>query len=110
MALLKLDPKSLNLTLMVGVSEEYKPREDAIKLAEEVEALKEKTNKFISDNWQNKTVQELSKIFKKEPKQQEKWSKYLEEEYNPKLQELLTTMDTINNIICPNYGEIKGGN
>jgi len=108
MAILRLDAKSLNLSLVVGVKEEYKPLPEIIKLSENVENLKEKTNKFISENWQEKTIQELSVIFKNEPKEQEKWAKYLEDVYNPELKGLLTTIDTINDKICPNYGEIKG--
>lgn len=109
MALLKLDSKSLSLNLLVGVNEEYKPRKDIIDLSSKIDDLKTETNKFISDNWGEKSVTDLNDLFKKNEEEKKKWLNFLENVYNPKLQKLLTTIDIINKDICPNYGEINGG-
>lgn len=103
MALLKFNPHNLNLELTVGILEEYKPSEEIRQLHNDVEKVRSHLDKFIKKHWKDMPVMEIKKRLAKEPKEEEKFKKYIKNTHQPKLVKLIQRIDKINHKICPNY-------
>ena len=106
MAVLQLNAKNLNLQVAVGVLETYVPTQEVREINSLVEKLKSKTEKFMKDNWGEKSNEEMATIFKKHEAERNKWKKFLEEDYNKDLKVIIKKIDKTNHKLCNNYAEI----
>lgn len=96
MAYLRLNPSNLNMDVLVGLMEEYKPSEEIKEVHEKVELLKKETQEFLDKYWSKKTNEELQKIFKNSDGERKLWQDYLENEYNPKLKLIIEKVEGLN--------------
>jgi predicted Holliday junction resolvase-like endonuclease len=109
MALLTLNSKTLKMGVVVGVLESYAPDKKVKEIYKEVQELKAETMEKLKELvGGNKTVEETSKILEKNKTKQNKWKKYLENKYNPKLNKIIQEIVEKNKEICPNYDEAMG--
>lgn len=106
--LLKFDHNNLNLYMMTGPLETYKPSKRIKQLYNETLNLKNEIEGFALENWKTKERVELEKIFDEKPEEKEKFDKYLQEKYVPKVLEIREEVKHINEVL-QKKSEKKGG-
>lgn len=94
--LLKFDHNNLNLYVMTGPLENYKPNKQIKQLYNETLSLKDQIESFAEENWKTKKKDELEKIFEEKPEEKEKFDKYLQDEYIPKVLKIREEVKNIN--------------
>ena len=108
MALLVLNPKSLDLEMKVGVLENYKPSKEikkAVKLSEQLKAeVQSKLTELVGEERESVKVMNLLEA---SPEKKEDWQKFLQGEFAEKMQKLQKDIGEINRKICPNIDELK---
>lgn len=104
MALLTIDSKTLELKLMVGVLEEYKPNKEIKDIYKLSEKLKVKTTDKIKQLFGDINDQkEIIATLNKQEEKKKEWTKFLEKEYNVDLTLILDKIRAVNRLICPDY-------
>tara|TARA_R100000951_G_scaffold19275_1_gene16088 strand:- start:4595 stop:4933 length:339 start_codon:yes stop_codon:yes gene_type:complete len=107
MAYLSIDKNRIELTVKVGILENYKPDKEIKELFEEVESLKKKLRSAKSRIiGKSKDNNHALQILQKDKAKTEKWQKYLNNTYAKQLQEVQKKIDNKNLKICPNYKDV----
>lgn len=107
MAYLSLNSKTLELSLKVGVLEEYSPSEDIIFVAQQVEQLKDHTKQIMVQLFGEGTSKvEISKRLSEDLDLEKKWRDYLETDYNKELSIIIDRIKDVNKRICPNIKDL----
>jgi hypothetical protein len=105
MALLRLNSTNLNLDVLVGVSESYKPSREIKNLVKKVDALKEETKNFLKDNFDADTIAEAAKEISNDKNKQNQWKSFLKDVYAEKFTVIVDKIEVINKKLCGNYDE-----
>ena len=104
MALLTINSKNLELTLKVGILEEYKPTPEIINLHGMVKELDHKTNIKIKEIvGELKDQQKAVDILAKDENKRDQWKNFLVSEYNVDLAMIIDKIRDINKSLCPDY-------
>lgn len=104
MALLTINSKTLELTLQVGVLEEYKPTKGIKEVFELTKQLKDETNSRIKQIiGGTKDQQEAVNKLKENQDKTKEWEKFLHDKYNVDLLVIIEKIREINRDICPDY-------
>lgn len=106
MALLKLDIKQMEMKVEVGVLEEYKPDKEVRRLYKEFQKLKEESESKVKEFTKKENAEEAGEVLKSNEKVQIQWMTYLKDEFNPKLTDLLKSIRSKNEKICPGYKQV----
>ena len=104
MALLKFSHQTHELKVEVGLLEEYQPDREIKRIFNKLERLKEAAAEKVHELTQTEDREEAKEKLKK-ASIQKKWTKYLKEEYNPELQEILDSLHKKNKKLCEGYKE-----
>ena len=105
MALIKLDPKSLELSVEVGILEEYKTDGEIQTLHDSTNQLRDQTMQVAFDITQTVTMQEAVIKFKENKDLEDKWMEHMQSEYAPALTLIVEKIKLKNEQICPGYSE-----
>lgn len=111
MAILTIDSKNLELTLKVGILEEYTPTQEMKDIYNSTKDLKNKTDVRIKEIVGDIKDQSAAvDLLEKDAEKQEEWKKFLENEYNVVLAKIIESIRTINKKICPDYERFINSN
>jgi len=102
-ALLNIDSKTLKLTLSVGILEEYKPTEKIKEVYNLVKDLSDITNSKLKSFIGDAVGQEALDILDSDAEKKEKWTHFLNNDYNEKLATIIEKIRAVNREICPDY-------
>lgn len=105
MALLRLNSTNLNLDVLVGVSESYKPTKEIKTLVKKVDALKDETKAFLKDTFDADTIADAAKEIAGDKDKQDQWKEFLKEVYAGKFTVIVDKIEVINKKLCGNYDE-----
>lgn len=97
MALLRFDSKNLNLDILVGINETYRPTKKILNIHEKIKGLKEKLESYLEQNIGSKEPVEVLNIFQQDKSKEENWKDFLSHEYSPELNEIIKEIQVINN-------------
>ena len=103
MALIKIDSKTLNMQVNVGVKEEYTPDEEILEIYNKVEDLKKKTNDTVLQLCKTEDANEAASIIDADKVVKEEWVKFLDNTYKVELLAILELVKEKNKKICPGY-------
>jgi len=106
--LLKFDPTNLNIYVMTGPLEAYKPNKEIKQLYKEATEVKAKIDQFALNTWKTTNPKELEDIFSKEEQEREKFNTYIKEEYVPKVLAIRDKVTKINESL-QKKSDKKGG-
>jgi len=106
--LVKFDHNNLNLYVLTGPLEPYKPSKRIKQLYTKALDLKTQIEEFALEEFKTKERKELEEIFDKEPKEKEKFDNYLKEHYVPKVLEIKEEVNSINEALNKKASK-KGG-
>ena len=104
MALLKFNHQSHEIKVEVGLLEEYQPDREIKRIFNKLERLKENAAEKVYELTKTEDREKAREKLKKKAIQT-KWKKYLKEEYNPELQEILDSIHKKNKKLCQGYKE-----
>jgi hypothetical protein len=107
LALLVLNPKTLDLELKVGILESYKPSKEIKALYKLHEKIKSEFQSKLSELTDGATDTKVIMQILDNPEKKQLWVAYLEQEFNLKIAELKNELVRINQKICPNFEELK---
>lgn len=96
MAYLRLDTKNLHLDVLVGACETYKPKKVTREVIKELQELKDKTTDYLTTNWGERELTEYKDLFDKDENALELWTKFLDDEYNPMINNIAKKVKAIN--------------
>jgi hypothetical protein len=106
MALLRINPKTTELEVLVGVLEQYKPDKEIRAINKALTELKSKVEVKAKQLFgEGLTPQEMVKKSLEDKELGEQFSTYLDSEYRPELELLLTRISNKNKKMCPGYSE-----
>jgi pyruvate/oxaloacetate carboxyltransferase len=108
MALISLDSANLNIHVVCGIEESYKPTAAIKKINKQVEELKEKTYKYLEDKFKTRDTKVIAQMVAASDDFRSKWEQFLQNEYNPELEKIIEKIRKVNAKICPNYEETIG--
>lgn len=93
---LRFDHKSLSMDMLVGVREAYQPNEEAAKLYDRVEALRNKSNQFVKDNFGDMKMEEIAKILESDKDKKATWDNYVNNDYAIELKGIIESVKALN--------------
>jgi hypothetical protein len=105
MAVIRLNSANLNIDVICGIEESYKPTAEIKKVNKQVEELKEKTYKYLEDKFKTRDTKIIAQMVAASEDFKSKWEQFLLKEYNPELEKIIAKVEKINAKICPNYEE-----
>jgi hypothetical protein len=98
---IKFDTKRLEMIVMCGPMEEYKPDRETKAIFNKMSKLKKKTQKKLEDIFGDIKISEMAKEAENDKQKKAEWAKYLDEEYNPEVKELIERINKKNEKFCP---------
>lgn len=93
---LRFDKKSLNVDVLVGVAEEYKPNESIIAIYDEAQQLREDTGKFLDENFSTRDQKIILEKLSADKELESKWKEFLVNEYGNRAQKIQEKVNGIN--------------
>jgi len=107
MALLILDTNTLELKVMVGVLEEYKPDREIKAINKKIVSLREETLSTLKELTGEDKMVEALEFLKTEKSKNEEFTAFVAGAFNNCLVEINLRIEKKNEKICPNYKENK---
>ena len=107
MALLILDPKSLELKILVGVLEDYAPDKEIKDINNGVVKLKARTSEFMEELTGLQDMKECMEFFKTNKDKNDEFVSFIKGEFNDGLVKFNKRIESKNIKICPNYKDSK---
>jgi hypothetical protein len=92
----RFDKKSLSLDILVGVAEEYKPKQELIDLYKQAQELKEKANVFLDTTFGTQKQEEILPMLEKDKELESKWKDFLINVFSVEVQKIQEKIDEIN--------------
>lgn len=108
MALLQFDSKRCEVTVRVGVLEEYKPDKEIKRIHKKAKALRTEAEEKLSELTETKDGKEALKVLKENEETARQWREYLEGPFNSELREIIGSIKKKNEKICPGFKEELG--
>lgn len=97
MAILRFDPRNLNLDIVVGALESYRPNKTTKEILDSVGKLKSYTDdKIVQIFGKDKNSKQILEQMKKDESKKDKWEEYLHGEYDTKLKEIIKMVEKEN--------------
>ena len=106
MALLRFNPNTLHLDILIGIKEKFEPKDSIIELDTKVQELKTQMLTFLQDTFNTQDVKKVNEIISKDVELESKWIAFINNEYKPKIEYINKRYNEINKEICINYSEI----
>ena len=104
MALLIVNPETLDFNVKVGVLETYSPDEEVMAIHGKVEDLRQKTREFLVDLIGiAESDEEAWEKLKADEDKEKQWMDFLNVEYKAALDDIMDDVKTKNVKICPGY-------
>jgi hypothetical protein len=92
----RFDKKSLNVDVLVGVAEEYKPNEEIIGLYNEAQELKESINNYLDSKFATRDQAAILKVLSENKELEDEWKNFLKNDFSAKVQQIQEKIDGIN--------------
>lgn len=105
MALIKLDVKTLQMSVEVGILEEYKPDDSITALLKEANTLRDNTTAYVLALTNTSSMQEAIQALNADQPKLDQWNEYMKVTYIPAVQSLASKITEKNKQICPGYKE-----
>lgn len=111
MALLKLNQKTLELTVEVGARENYKPDKEIKTLVKDLERVRSSLNERINTLFGEGLTQiQIIQKAKENTELEEQLKAFLQGEYKSEMKSLIERIHKKNEQICPGYKEFRDSN
>lgn len=107
MALLILEPKTLELKILVGVLEKYAPDKEIKNINSNLKELKDKTTNFLKDLTGFGEMDKSMEFLKGNPEKNKEFIEFVKSDFNEDLIKLTKRIESKNMKICPNYKDKK---
>lgn len=107
MALLVLNPATLDIEVKVGILEEYKPNQEIEQLFQKIEQLKKELTDKMKEISGATDFLRVNTALSSDPEKHESMKRFMKIEYHNKLKQLQIEVQTINSQICPGYQQYK---
>jgi len=101
--IIQLNSQNLFMQITVGAAEKYEPTEDILEVSAELDVLREKTNKFLSDSWGKLPYEEILKRLESDEDKAKLWKEFLLNIYNPELQLIINKIENLNRKYCKGF-------
>lgn len=103
MAVLRFDVRTMNIDVIVGVLETYKPSKEIKALQKSLDSFKKDYSKFLKKHFKTEDTKELIEILDKSDEKRDEFRGFMQEVVSPKIMEISKEIERLNKQLCANY-------